>query len=401
MRCTGWLCGCAHGSVSELSHSIVDDANAWDAALATLPQPHILQSWAWGELKAQTGWRAKRLLWGPMTAPAAAASLLIRRLNAHLPVGVAYAPKGPLLDWSDEGLVEEVLARLETETRRSHALFVKIDPDVRADTHLGQVAIATLQRRGWRASTEQIQYRNTVVSDLTPSEDALLAAMKPKWRYNIRLAERRGVVVRDGMAADLPDFYAMYAETGGRDGFLVRPFGYYKAIWERLLVESPLTGGGGILSGTQRSGVQSKDAGAGAIAAQGRLAHLLLAEVEGKPVAGLILFRYGPTAWYFYGASTAQGRDWMPNHALQWAAMRWAKAAGCTRYDWWGAPDVLDESDPMWGVYRFKQGFGGEFTPWIGAWDYPTSRIGYWAYTVAMPKVLDVMRRRHLDRFLP
>ena len=85
----------------------------------------------------------------------------------------------------------------------------------------------------------------------------------------------------------------------------------------------------------------------------------------------------------------------MPNHALQWAAMRWAKAAGCTRYDWWGAPDVLDESDPMWGVYRFKQGFGGEFTPWIGAWDFPASRAGYWAYTVAMPKVLDVMRRRH------
>ena len=84
----------------------------------------------------------------------------------------------------------------------------------------------------------------------------------------------------------------------------------------------------------------------------------------------------------------------MPNHALQWAAMRWAKAAGCTRYDWWGAPDVLDESDPMWGVYRFKQGFGGEFVPHIGAWDYPTNRPLYWAYTAAMPKVLDFMRRR-------
>ena len=190
--------------------------------------------------------------------------------------------------------------------------------------------------------------------------------MKPKWRYNIRLAERRGVVVRDGAAADLPAFYAMYAETGGRDGFLVRPFDYYRAIWERFLADG--------------------------------LGHVLLAEVEGAPVAGLLIFRYGPTAWYFYGASTAQSRDLMPNHALQWAALRWAKAAGCTRYDWWGAPDVLDESDPMWGVYRFKQGFGGEFTPWIGAWDFPATRAGYWAYTVAMPKILDMMRgrrRRH------
>jgi lipid II:glycine glycyltransferase (peptidoglycan interpeptide bridge formation enzyme) len=349
------------------SQSVVADAAVWDAALLSLPSPHILQSWAWAELKAQTGWRAKRLIWDdamPLAAaPHAAASLLIRRLDRRLPVAVAYIPKGPILDWSNASLVDAVLAGIEREAWRAGALFVKIDPDVRADVDAGQVVIAALRRRGWRPSAEQIQYRNTVVSDLTPDEAALLAAMKPKWRYNIRLAERRGVAVRDGTAADLPAFYAMYAETGRRDGFLVRPFEYYHAIWSRFLLDG--------------------------------LGHVLLAEVEAAPVAGLFLFRYGPTAWYFYGASTAQSRDLMPNHALQWAAMRWAKAAGCTRYDWWGAPDVLDESDPMWGVYRFKQGFGGEFTPWIGAWDYPASRAGYWAYTVAMPKVLDVMRGRH------
>jgi len=379
-------------------HEVTNPA-AWDAAVLSLPQPHILQSWAWGETKAQTGWRARRLVWtrppGPPilggtqlpskleetrlapksgktrlppelggeggALPLAAASLLVRRLNSWLPAAVAYVPKGPILDWSDTALVEAVLSWLEVEARRAREIFVKIDPDVRADTELGRTVIATLTRHGWRPSAENIQYRNTVVSDLTRDEDALLAGMKSKWRYNIRLAERRGVVVRDGTAADLPAFYAMYAETGGRDGFLVRPYAYYRAIWGRFLAEG--------------------------------LAHVLLAEVEGAPVAGLILFRFGPTAWYFYGASTARGRDLMPNHALQWAALRWARAAGCTRYDWWGAPDVLDERDPMWGVFRFKQGFGGEFTPWIGAWDYPVSRAGYWAYTVAMPKVLDAMRR--------
>ena len=365
------------------------DAAVWDAALRKLPQPHILQSWAWGELKAQTGWAAKRLVWDtrsddlsrPMHDGAtefattnaaqeagqgrgrAAAALLIRRLHPRLPIAIAYIPKGPLLDWSDAELVEAVLSRIETEARRVRAIFVKIDPDVRADTDVGQRVIAVLQRRGWRFSTEQIQYRNTVVNDLTPDEDALLAGMKPKWRYNIRLAERRGVAVRGGATADLPAFYAMYAETGGRDGFLVRPFAYYRAIWERFLADD--------------------------------LGHLLLAEVAGQPVAGLFLFRFGPTARYFYGASTDQSRELMPNHALQWAAMCWAKSAGCTRYDWWGAPDILDESDPMWGVYRFKQGFGGEFTRGIGAWDYPTHRAAYWAYTVAMPKVLDLMRGRH------
>jgi len=143
----------------------------------------------------------------------------------------------------------------------------------------------------------------------------------------------------------------------------VRPFGYYRAIWERFLAEG--------------------------------LGHLLLTEFGGEPIAGLILFRYGPTAWYFYGASTAKARDLMPNHALQWAAMRWAKAHGCTRYDWWGAPNALEESDPMWGVYRFKQGFGGEFISHIGAWDFPVNKGLYWAYTRAMPRVLDIMRKRH------
>ncbi|MEJ5199037.1 MAG: peptidoglycan bridge formation glycyltransferase FemA/FemB family protein [Anaerolineae bacterium] len=342
----------------------VTDARAWDAALLTFAQPHILQSWAWGALKAQTGWRAIRLLWRDHDgAPRAAATLLVRRLAATLPVAVAYVPKGPLLDWSDDALIEAVLGRLEAEARRRSAIFVKIDPDVRADAPAAAAVTAALRRRGWRPSAEQIQYRNTLITDLTPDEDALLAAMKPKWRYNIRLAERRGVTVRSGGMADLPAFYTMYAETGVRDGFLVRPYGYYRTIWEHFLAHG--------------------------------LGHLLLAEVENEPVAGLFLFRFGPTAWYFYGASTGRSRELMPNHALQWAALRWAKAAGCTRYDWWGAPDVLDESDPMWGVYRFKQGFGGAFTSWIGAWDYPTTRLAYWGYAVAMPQLLALMRRRH------
>jgi len=346
--------------------SPVHDPAAWDAALLTLPSPHILQSWAWGDTKAQTGWAARRLLWTEDERPVAAASLLVRRLGARLPAAVAYAPRGPLLDWRDVKLAETVLSGLEAEARRAGALFVKVDPEVRSDTAEGRAIMALLDRRGWVAAREQIQFRNTMISDLAPDLDSILAVMKPKWRYNIRLAERRGVIVRDGSAADLPQFYAMYVETGERDGFLVRPFDYYRRIWERFLSEG--------------------------------LAHILVAEVEGAPVAGLILFRFGATAWYFYGASTAKERGLMPNHALQWAAMRWAKDAGCIRYDWWGAPDVLDEADPMWGVYRFKQGFGGEFSPGIGAWDFPTSQTGYRLYTGAMPRLLGLARRRHRPR---
>ncbi len=346
-----------------LSVSRVEDAAVWDAALMRLPDPQILQSWAWGETKAQTGWAARRLLWQRDGLPVAAASMLVRRVAGGVPLAVAYIPRGPVLDWSDAALAQTILAQLEDEARKARALFVKMDPAVRADAEEGRSLTDLLNRRGWVVSPDQIQYRNTVISDLTPDEDTLLAAMKPKWRYNIRLAERKGVIVRSGSAVDLPAFYAMYLETGERDGFLVRPYEYYQTVWERFL----------------RDG----------------LAHVLLAEVDERPIAGIVLFKYGPTAWYFYGASTDQARDFMPNHALQWTAMQWAKEVGCTRYDWWGAPDDLVESDPTWGVYRFKMGFGGEFVPGIGAWDYPTFGPAYTAYTRAMPRLLDILRRRH------
>ncbi|MEZ4769641.1 MAG: peptidoglycan bridge formation glycyltransferase FemA/FemB family protein [Caldilineales bacterium] len=336
----------------------IAERGQWTAALLNLPEPHVLQTWEWGEVKRQTGWQPTRLLWQAETngAPVAAASLLLRRIP-RLPRGVAYVPKGPILDWSDERLVDAVLAAIELEARRQGAIFVKIDPDVAPDSQIGRSVKFVLQQRGWQPSLEQIQFRNTALLDLTPDEEGLLAAMKPKWRYNIRLAGRRGMTIRRGDVADLPAFYDLYRETGGRDGFIVRPFDYYAETW--------------------RTFMQPMDADA-------PCADLLLAEVEGAAVAGLILFRFADRAWYMYGASSERQRAAMPNHLLQWEAMRLARAAGCTVYDLWGAPDTLDESDGMWGVWRFKEGFGARFAPHIGAWDYPVSSTQYRLYTDAM-----------------
>jgi lipid II:glycine glycyltransferase (peptidoglycan interpeptide bridge formation enzyme) len=266
-----------------------------------------------------------------------------------MPWGVMYVPKGPALDYTDERLFERVFSDLERYARRQWGIFVKIDPDVD-----GPDIVAALIDRGWRYSTEQIQFRNTALLDLVSSEKDLLAAMKSKTRYNVRLAGRKGVVVRVGTVEDIPRFYEMYAETGERDGFLIRPFGYYDDAW-RLFLEADL-------------------------------AHMLLAQVGDAVVAGLVLFRFGDKAWYMYGASTGKHRSRMPNYALQWEAIRWAKSEGCTVYDLWGAPDTLEERDRLWGVWRFKEGLGARFTPHIGAYDYPTSRLFYWVYRVALPR---------------
>ena len=158
----------------------------------------------------------------------------------------------------------------------------------------------------------------------------------------------------------------MYAETATRDRFVIRPEPYYQDAWGTFI-----------------------DAG---------LAQPLIAEVAGEPVAMVIIFAFAGRAWYMYGASRALHREKMPNHLLQWEAIRWAQERGCITYDMWGAPDVLDESDPLWGVYRFKRGFGGELVQHIGAWDFPASRLGYWLYTVVMPQVLVMMRFQYRQR---
>jgi lipid II:glycine glycyltransferase (peptidoglycan interpeptide bridge formation enzyme) len=233
-----------------------------------------------------------------------------------------------------------------------------------------------LASRGWRFSDDQIQFRNTVLLDLDHPEEDLLAAMKQKTRYNVRLARRRGVLIRHltaaasftaaasspELSAALETFYQLYAETAERDGFVIRPPDYYLDAWRSFL-----------------------EAG---------LAHLFLAEFEGEAVAGLVLFTMGPTAWYIYGASSNRQRKHMPNYLLQWEAMRAARAAGCTLYDLWGAPEEFVETDPMWGVVRFKLGLGGCLVRGLGAWDYPVSSLTYWLYTEVVPRYLGWLRKR-------
>lgn len=352
----------------------VEDASAWDRALLALPNPHVLQSWAWGTFKARHGWQATPLLFQD-GEPVAAAMVLRRKLLRHelplLPLSVLYVPRGPALDWHNAALAEQVLAELECLARRQRAILVKIDPDV---YHPGDAppfsprpvcapaVTGLLRSRGWQPSAQQIQFANTVLLDLDHTEEDLLASMKQKSRYNTRLAQRRGVTVRLGTGADLGLFYDLYAETAARDGFPIRPRDYYLDAWSSFLD-------------------------------LGRL-RLLLAEVEGETVAGLILLTFGPTAWYMYGASSDRHRERMPNNLLQWEAICQARAAGCRLYDLWGAPDRLDDSDPMWGVYRFKLGLGGELARGLGAWDFPARPLLYRLYLDVIPRYLDVLRRR-------
>ena len=310
--------------------------------------------------------------------PSAAALILKRQIlrNAFAArLSILYTPKGPLLDWSNEPLRNRVLNDLESFAKRQGAIFLKMDPDVVLGTGVpdsvdnvidngGQAVMSDLKRRGWRYSSDQIQFKNTVLVDLSPTEDELLARMKQKTRYNIRLAQKKGVSMRVGRLDDLPLLFKMYAETSVRDGFVIRDEGYYKTVWTLFM--------------------NSDDPHC----------EPLIAEVNNEPVAGIFVFYFSDRAYYVYGMSRYVHREKMPAYLLQWEAIKRAKARGCAIYDLWGAPDVFDETDSMWGVYRFKEGLGGKVVRTLGAWDYAPNRLWYNMYSEIIPRVLDVMRSR-------
>lgn len=354
-------------SSSPLTLRTIHDQIAWQNCLAKLPGPHVLQSWEWGEVKAQTGWKATRYSGVDQDGNQRFAfQLLKRRLPLRLPLSIGYIPKGPLLNWHAADLVAEVLDLLAQTARRERCLFIKIDPDVREDQPEGERLRGILQAHNWRYSHEQIQFKNTAFSPLQPAhpqaEEQILAQMKSKWRYNIRLAQRRGIQIRQGDESDLHTFYELYGDTGKRDGFAIRPYSYYETIWRTFLEAQE----------------QTRNPAGG---------HLLFAQHkdDDAPVAGLFLMSYLHKAWYFYGASINERRRDMPNYLLQWAALQWALSQGCTCYDWWGAPtDPGNSDDGMSGVWRFKQGFGAQFQQNIGAWDWAPLPPLYYLYRVIL-----------------
>ena len=314
-------------------------ATEWEAFLAGHPQAHILQTAAWGELKASFGWEVMRLREGDCGA-----QVLFR----PLPLGraVAYVPKGPLGAWNPA-----LLADLDEACRQRRAILLKVEPDGDPTPEAGRL----LEALGFRPSRQTVQPRSTIIVDLVGDEETLLARMHQKTRYNIGLAARKGVTVRAW--DDVASFAAMMKTTASRNRFGAHVPEYYHRAYDL-----------------------SHPAG---------LCELLVAEGEGEPLAAVMVFARGERAWYFYGASTDRERQRMPAYLLQWEAMCWARRKGCTQYDLWGIPDAEIEnleaefprrSGGLWGVYRFKRGFGGRLVRSLGAWDRPYHPLLYALY---------------------
>jgi peptidoglycan pentaglycine glycine transferase (the first glycine) len=334
-------------------------ASQWDEFITSHPHAHLLQTLPWGELKSEFGWDILRIGIGeggraypsanlPMMDITAGVQILFRRL----PFGLrfAYIPKGPVhaagVEKTSSGVGNphsDLWQEVDRICRQRRVVFCKVEPDA-WEGEVMQETQEALPPAGFLPSLHPIQPPRTLVVNIGGLEDQVLARMKQKTRYNIKLALKKGVVVHP--SDDLDNFYRLMQMTAGRERFGVHTLAYYRRVYELFFPRGEC--------------------------------ELLVAEYQNQPLAALIVFAHGPRAWYFYGASANDHRDRMPTYVLQWEAMRWARSRGCSEYDLWGVPDededVLENEFParqdgLWGVYRFKRGFGGELRRATGPWD--------------------------------
>jgi len=316
----------------------------FDHFVASHPRGDVLQTTKWGRLKATSGWVYYPL--GVFEKGSLQGVALI--LTKGLPLGakIAYSPRGPLY-LSGEALRALVGAGSKL-LRDEGALVWKMDPPIPKGDDLWSNCTRDLELRFVDAGDDfqSVQPRHVMTLSLANSLDVLLQNMKSKTRYNIRYAQRKGVrVIQARDRKLLQVFYCLLQETAARDRFTIRPLDYFEAMWEHLI--------------------------------ENNLGQLFLAYKDDLALAGAICFRLPQRVWYVYGASSNEQRNLQASHLLQWEMIRWAKGLGCRVYDFRGVSGDLRESNPLYGLYRFKEGFGAQLETYVGEFDRPIRRGGY------------------------
>jgi peptidoglycan pentaglycine glycine transferase (the first glycine) len=319
---------------------VMEEGQAWDRALATAPNPHLLQSWRWGELQEGFGWTAQRrtLEAGvPLTMLVAPTLVPGRRWG--------YVPRGPALTAAG---IAGALAEVTEVARNLDLAFVRIEPEL---------------EEGWRpppgwSEAPATQPEHTSIIDIARPDAELLASFKSKTRYNVRLAQRKGVEVT--VSGDLAAFARLAGETSGRHRIQLAPESYYREL-HRLM-----SGDG--------------------------MARLYLASHEGTNLAGIMVVRFAGRATYLFGASTRAGREKMPAYLLHWHAMRDMRDAGDHEYDLWGVPPDDRPDHPWAGLWQFKSGWQGRLVTYAGAFDHPIS-IAVWRAHNSLSNLRRAVRR--------
>lgn len=296
------------------------DRQRWNEFVVAQDGGSFLQSWEWGELQKELHVSFWRLV-AEEDEGVAGVALVIKR---ELPMGRSWL-------YMPGGLVGKFEERLKELARTEQAIFLRVDPRL-AYFNFGE---------GWQKAKREVQPKETLVIDLSKTEEQLLAEMHQKTRYNIRLAARHGVTVSFSQEEkDLEDFLHLAREVSTRSPFRYHAPEYYRAMRVAL----------------------------------GNMFTIVVAELNNQSLAAHLLISFGDTLTYVHGASSRSMREMMAPYLLQWESVKWAKAAGKRWYDFYGV-------GAQWpGVTRFKEGFGGERQLYVGAHDYPLSPVWCFLY---------------------
>ena len=342
-----------------------EERTRWNDFIARFPTGDLMQSFEWGEIKKGGGWQPHRVAVEDDSGQIIAAASVLARNIPGIGRSILYAPRGPVLDFANAEALKVLLDGVAQVARNRKAILFKVDPPVMVEE-----GDASLKRAGFISLTDPTGFGGTqpkcvMQLDLDKNPDDLLASFKPKWRYNIRLAEKKGVEIKtECNKDDLKPFYKLLVETADRDRFLVRGPSYYDVLWDKLVPPGYMK--------------------------------LFLAELEGKPIAGALAFIFGDRCWYVYGASSNERRNVMPNHLMQWTMIQWAQQAGCKWYDFRGVSPrrTADADDHLQGLNRFKDGFSPRFVEYIGEYDLIYSKFFYWLWVKAKPKISSMLKAR-------
>ena len=319
----------------------------YEAFVQSHPKGNFAQSYLWGKQKPMWQWDAIAVR-GEDGAIRGSLAVMTRKVPG---IGrtLMYGCRGPVCDLDDRETFSQLLDGAKVLAKKYKSYVIKIDPDVPSSN---TAFSSMLQSFGFRAKEggknfEAIQPRYVFRLNVEgKTEEELLANFHQKWRYNIRLAERKGVTVRICGKEMVPAFSDLMLTTGVRDGFVTRKPEYFAAMLDNL----------------------------------GEHARLYMAfDPNDTPIAGTLAIHYGDKVWYLYGASSNEHRNLMPNYLLQWRMIQWAVETNCRIYDFRGVSGDVSEDNPLYGLFRFKQGFGGDFTEFVGEMDLVLSPVIYWA----------------------
>ena len=309
------------------------------------------QSLEWGNVK--TNWK-KEVILSEDKDGKIKGSLCVWIRKIPIFGNIMYSARGPVCDIHDEDVLKDLTEGANLLAKKYNAFVLRIEPDIlKTDEKFREI----IQKLNYKIKDDSKDFKDEIqprfvfrldIKDKTENE--IFNNFQSKTRYNVRLATKKGVVIKEGTREDLKDFHDIMVETGERDDFIIRSLSYFEKMYDEMAPKHM---------------------------------KLLMAYYEGKPIAGIIPIMYGNKVWYLYGASSNKHRNLMPNYLLQWTMIKEAIERKADMYDFRGVSGVVDESHPQYGLYRFKKGFNAEFTEFIGEVYMPYKPLVYKTYKFA------------------